>query len=123
MQRQLKYQAWDNNSHSMSPVVTLADLFLSPDHTSPEDKTFFHECLTFREFTGISDLKGVEIYEHDFVFAYEFVWEVVFYKGGFVAIRPGQIRGIGNIECEVIGNKFQHPRLKSTAYYLSQRKI
>lgn len=63
------------------------------------------------QYSGINDHKDIEIYEGDILSAYDKRWKVIFNQGAFWGFRPGQIKLLRNMYCEVIGNIYETPKL------------
>jgi len=66
-----------------------------------------------QQFTGLTDKDGKEIYEGDFIFVDELIWEVEFRLGCFMIIPIEDRNGYYGYlheyskDCLVVGNKFE----------------
>ena len=87
------------------------------------------ECI-LRQYTGIGDRNGKEIYCYDIVrltadifgHKYDEYCEIVFYDGAFCLKRKGEevgmiplwmiIRSMEGMEMEVVGNVYENPELR-----------
>lgn len=137
--RELKFRAWDNNEEWM-----VDDMFLSfdgkilTDDVQPHDTPYKEIELAdegryvLMQYTGMKDVKGVEIYEGDIVkrtylfdgaFGKTHIGEVVYdnYYARHVISKPNKFiepktEDLGNMLSyrsvyEVIGNIYENPEL------------
>ena len=134
--RQIKVQAWDiENEVMIGPDVNAEESWFEFDSdgfhlwgTEQYFETGSGESVEycrpveikakFRQFTGLTDKNGREIYEGDIVKTNKFVTSVTFFEGCFYTVTDG-----GNYRCggwnrsaiEVIGNIHQNPELLETS--------
>ena len=114
-QRMIKFRAWDIDLKRMSTIVHLGDgIVCFPNDTLPI--AFFAtrtERFVFRQYTGLNDKDGQEIYEGDITKDIEGGIGVVEFKA--TSFRAVDGLGWDNLahpdECEVIGNIYQNPEL------------
>lgn len=118
--RELKFQAFSEKSHQMIkgyPVIKngIFDSFVE-DITG---STWGAESwkLQLRQFTGLTDRNGKEIFENDLL-SFEDgdgeVGEVIFECGSWILSFSEDITLFGmnpNSCCQVIGNRFENPEL------------
>ena len=120
--RILKFRAWDGKTmHNR-----VEELYLHPRETINIDngeKTVFDVVLM--QFTGLHDVKGVDVYEGDIVKGKEGLTYKVFYHDAYPAYavecieHPRNIwmmiaSGFSQVDWKaftVIGNRFEHPEL------------
>ncbi len=71
--RDIKFRAWNPDSKSMSPGMTLQTWIIDATRSFPQfagaegEISNFWDKLIFREFTGLKDCNGNEIYEGDYL--------------------------------------------------------
>lgn len=134
--REIKFRAWDNKN-GIFPFIGF-HLFGECTMFNVLEQYTFEESITqlaFQQYTGLCDVNGKDIYEHDYVnFIYDcfttdmkplHVERVMFIKwmgAGFDMIDKGgcirlnhtyelKNRGFGNATFEVVGNMYENPEL------------
>lgn len=148
-QRTIKFRAWDNRKEVMVPNVTVypggdagidwddAKEVYGTESNIPEEQgdewVFITDCVLMA-FTGLTDCKGVEIYESDLVKDHSGdIWEIRWYQeeACFVFQNPYDKRNFntltwlfsgeyitldknGKPDIEVVGNIFENPKQIST---------
>lgn len=124
MSRLPKFRAWDKNRNKMNEVIML-NFVLEVADIAGRVKPVYFENLELMQFTGLTDSKGVEIYEGDILkqkVVYNGEATDEFYK---VVWRDGygefSFQSLGNVDevtpcfehdlVEVIGNVHETPEL------------
>lgn len=124
--REIKFRAWDKNNNF--EIFTFDNMRVA-DYLHKKSKPYIwinggpvdlNDCI-IEQFTGLHDKNGKEIHEGDIcnVDDGENLYEIIFYRGGFmVAVLPRKIRiyHIGDSlfnNIEIIGNIHKNPELLS----------
>lgn len=124
MNREIKYQAWDRVNQVMFNVAR----FDFADYTVYSHlfgKGTLAEDCDIREYTGLKDKKGVEIYEGDIVgieFGDVYHYAIVKYSGWYWYADVVFVKDIIQFEefcderdmsadCKVLGNIYENPEL------------
>lgn len=124
MERVIKFRAWDGQKMYLPEYSGREDFHLLADGTIVETHEYGyerHELTSPRhgwmlmQFTGLTDRKGVEIYEGDLAQNDKKVGVVVWHNGGFY-INPQNTLHYFGLEfwknnIEVIGNIHEHSDL------------
>lgn len=142
--REIKFQAWDNVNHKMYGVGEQEDMYFYFDSSGIKAEWFFSsagdseilEHLIYRQYTGLKDKTGKEIYEGDIcsvvevmesqgeLSSKEYFTEIKWDEASFVVksghkdfdtflsswFECGGFR-YPQIEFEIIGNIYENPEL------------
>ena len=118
--RQIKFQIYWIAGHEML-YDTNNDLEFRDKENYPitylSDATNHPERYTVRQYTGLKDKNGVEIYEGDILSYFGFEYEVTFEESAFGWSEDGQFyafaeMAIDEIEkTKLIGNIYENPEL------------
>lgn len=117
--REIKFRAWDKEHEEMIGWEQYKDELVAKD--------FSDDNLVIMQYTGLKDIKGVEIYEGDIVRyrldgrGYKFINLKVKYldqSAGFYLTESCGDRLVSvismlnaNVSCEIIGNIYENPEL------------
>lgn len=115
--REIKFQAWDLDAQQMYNWESIKQLF--HEHLD-------HPRVKVRQYTGLKDKKGREIYEGDVVKGINFnmtrpqrfIGEVEYSYNGYTVKGVKQYTGLRselNINFEVIGDVYRNPDLLEAA--------
>jgi len=129
-QKEVKYQAWDNDQVMFQSIMTEDEgmIFVPTDEVDnpfddqiwyPASYVFHTDSFTKRRFTGLLDKHGKEIYERDVILS---IWEddpkkpvEVKYDERWCAFAPFFLYGTASVSnsnmYEVIGDSYQNPEL------------
>lgn len=114
--REIKFRAWDlkhkNYLSAESWMGNYDDLYFG------EINAIFggHKDLVWMQFTGLTDIKGVEIYDGDIIRCYDTAGEIVYDHEVKIPRIYQEIWGNQeDAKCEVIGDIYSTPELLSHA--------
>lgn len=116
MQRKIKFKVFCKR-HNREEIYTLGELICGFATTEDGEGGIFEN---WREYTGLKDKNGKEIYEGDIIKFYDSKYEVFFKeeRGGFSPFANDggcgcccDIDSCNNDDCEVIGNIYNNPEL------------
>lgn len=120
--REIKYQAWVKNAKEIVQVGAIQ--FPDPANTARLSfvvewnglRTWTLDQVELREYTGLKDCKGQDIYEGDIVRYYAFGIQgtVTWVANGpcFTILRSDKtVACVLHSEWEAIGNIYEHPHL------------
>ena len=120
--RDIKFRAWDNNEEWMVDDMILSfDGEILTDDVQPHDTPYKEVELAdegryeLMQYTGMKDVKGVEIYEGDILqsehyFKYKVVFEGDCWRCESLKNSRFKNRFIGR-DLKVIGNIYENPEL------------
>lgn len=128
--RQIKFRAWNNKHKYMDDTVFIRTcdgaVFDVPSvrFDTPNTEVELSNDLLIMQFTGLTDINGVEIYEGDVVSAVlidksgtknKYVGKVFYQEYEFCIETEDHFWPVASwhcvYECEVIGNIYQNPEL------------
>ncbi|MCY7739281.1 YopX family protein [Bacillus licheniformis] len=110
--REIKFQAWDLDAEQMYNWESIRQHF--HEHLD-------HPRVKVRQYTGLKDINGREIYEEDITrdddgFLWKIYWEdgSFWAKGGEFNLRE-QLIELAPDFCEIIGDVYRNPELLEAA--------
>lgn len=117
--REIKFQAWDLDAEQMYNWESIKQLF--HEHLA-------HPRVKVRQYTGLKDRNGREIYEGDIVCdQYANFYTPIFRNGIYMAYNveylnltkqepSTQFNVVWNNGCEIIGNIYENPELLEASH-------
>lgn len=126
--RKFKFRAWDRVAKEMffctkqfSIAVSMCGSVIGYEENEEKSQEIvvYDGRFIIEQFTGLTDVNGVEIYEGDIVEHNGLLKEILFYEGSFIARTIGYgalsdmslIRFATNRTFKVIGNIHENPEL------------
>lgn len=131
-QRNIRFRAWDKHAQRMLRLDAPSIISIHQWPTEASNYSYYdgkiehhHADIELMQSTGITDKRGVEIFEHDIIKLYSsdklgvaVYWDEHIAGFGFKNQSMAEhlnFRKLSSLDYEVIGNLHQHPELLQAA--------